>query len=82
LSDRCFAYCRSLSTISFESGSQLSDVASDALDGCLALASICAPAALESVLGEYRALLKKTVAHGGGKGNEVRDDSGEMPRNE
>jgi hypothetical protein len=48
----CFRYCSSLSSLSFESGSQLTRIEANALYHCLSVKSISLPGSLEFI-GEY-----------------------------
>jgi hypothetical protein len=51
LCEQCFSHCRSLSAVTFESGSRLSRIESYAFEYCTRLASICLPASLISLDG-------------------------------
>jgi hypothetical protein len=46
----CFAFCGTLATVVFESGSQLSSIESEAFYECLSLSSICIPSSVERIL--------------------------------
>jgi hypothetical protein len=58
----CFVGCQSLSTITFESGSQLSSLSEYAFWSCLSLSSIFCPSSLQTILADYQAVLKLLAA--------------------
>jgi hypothetical protein len=58
----CFSGCESLSTVTFESGSQLSSIAEDAFCCCSSLSSIYCPSSLQTILTDYQAVLKLPIA--------------------
>jgi hypothetical protein len=62
LGQECFNGCESLSTVTFESGSQLSSIAESAFRYCFSLSSICCPSYLQTILARYQALLKLPAA--------------------
>jgi hypothetical protein len=57
LGNFCFCKCKSLSTVTFKSHSQLSSIGESVFSICSSLSSICIPSSLQTVLKEYRALL-------------------------
>jgi hypothetical protein len=58
----CFSGCKSLSTVTFESGSHLSSIAKSAFQYCSSLSSIFSPSSLQTILADYQALLKLPAA--------------------
>jgi hypothetical protein len=62
LGDYCFCGCESLSTVIFESDSQLSSIAESTFRGCSSLSSIFIPSSLQTIFANYQALLKLSAA--------------------
>jgi hypothetical protein len=67
---RCFAQCLSLSTVIFESGSNLSGAEGAVFEDCTSLSSIWIPVSLEGILSRYQHLLKLKLMPGGGQRGE------------
>jgi hypothetical protein len=70
----CFCGCWSLSTVIFETGSQLSAVHGSLFSGCSSLTTIVVPASLATILSDYAGLLK--VVGGGVVDRERRTGAG------
>jgi hypothetical protein len=58
----CFAGCRSLSTVTFESDSKLSRIEKRIFGGCQSLSSVYCPRSLHPVLHDYRGFLRSPPA--------------------
>jgi hypothetical protein len=57
LGESCFTSCQSLSKVTFESGSRLSEIGDQAFAGCWSLSSICIPSSLGNIVLAHPALL-------------------------